>query len=183
MNDPLVKTCADLLSHIEPLPLRSELDATPGRVARAWRELTAGYDQDPNRLASDGVFESPERGPVAVRNICVCSVCEHHLLPFIGECHVAYLPRGKLIGFSKIVRVVEALSRRLQVQERLGEEIAEALETALTPQGLAVVIEATHLCMVVRGVRQSKASIRTVALRGVFATEPSSRDDLWRLLP
>jgi GTP cyclohydrolase I len=182
VNDPLVQACAELVRHLEPPPLRPELDATPQRVARAWRELTSGYSLDPMKLASDGVFPSPEPGPVAVRGICLCSVCEHHLLPFVGECHVVYLPQGNLIGFSKIVRVVEALSRRLQVQERLGEQIAEVLDKTLAPRGLAVVIEAKHLCMVVRGVRQNNASIRTVALRGVFATEPSSRDDLWRLL-
>ncbi len=182
MKDPLVEACANLIRHLEPSPLRRELDATPERVARAWRELTAGYGQDPLKLAAEGVFASSEPGPVAVRDISICSVCEHHLLPFIGECHVVYLPRGNLIGFSKVVRVVEALSRRLQVQERLGDQVAEVLEKALAPRGLAVVIEARHLCMMIRGVRQEKTSIRTVALRGVFVTEPSSREDLWRVL-
>jgi GTP cyclohydrolase I len=182
MKDPLIRTCAELIRYLEPAPLRHELDATPERVARAWRELTAGYAQDPLQIAVEGVFVGTEPGLVAVREISFCSVCEHHLLPFLGHCDVAYLPQGKLIGFSKIVRVVEALCRRLQVQERLGEQVADVLEQALAPKALAVVMEAKHLCMMVRGVRQEKAMIRTVALRGVFAADPASREDLWRTL-
>ena len=182
MSDPLVDACAELVRNLEATPLRPELELTPARVADAWRELTSGYGKEPRRIAEKGVFLSPESGLVVVRDISLCSVCEHHLLPFIGTCHVGYLPAGKLIGISKIARVVDAFARRLQVQERLGEQIADVLEETLQPQGLAVIIEAKHLCMIARGIRQEKASVRTAVLRGVFLSDPTSQEHLWRTL-
>jgi GTP cyclohydrolase I len=179
MTDPLEAACTKLLNHLESSPLRPQLDATPARVARTWRELTSGYGEDPLKIALDGVFPSAETGLVALRGISLFSMCEHHLLPFIGHCHVAFLPGGTLIGFSKVVRVVSAFARRLQVQERLSEQIADVLEEALRPKGLAVIVEAQHLCMVARGVRQEQATVRTAVLRGVFRTDPASQQWLW----
>lgn len=162
--------------------LRDGTERTPARAARAWRDLTSGYEDDPaNHLTvfdSDGYDEL-----IAVRDIPVYSLCEHHLLPFIGRCHVAYLPTGKILGLSKVVRIVNCFARRLQVQERLTMQIADALDhSPLAPLGVAVVIEAEHLCMTMRGVHVPGTTTTTSVMRGAFRENESSRAEAMSIL-
>jgi GTP cyclohydrolase I len=132
-------------------PNRQGLQKTPARVERAWQFLCAGYDHDPQTILRGALFEEESNEMVMVRGIELYSLCEHHLLPFFGQCHIAYLPAGQIVGLSKLARVVDVYARRLQVQERLTTQIARALEETLRPLGVAVVIEARHLCMMMRG--------------------------------
>lgn len=156
-------------------PQREGLRRTPQRVAHLYAELTAGYHLDPQALINDAVFEVQYDEMVMVTDIDFYSLCEHHLLPFMGRVHVAYVPRGKVLGLSKIPRVVEMYARRLQVQERLTGQIADFLNTSLKPQGVAVVVEGMHLCMAMRGVRKANAQMITSAMRGVFRSDPRTR--------
>jgi GTP cyclohydrolase IA len=162
-------------------PERDGLVKTPSRVAAALRFLTRGYDMSAEDVVGDAVFDESHEGMVVVRNIEFYSLCEHHLLPFFGKVHVAYIPDGRIVGLSKLPRVVEVYARRLQVQERLTEQIAGAIERVLRPAGVGVVIEAVHLCMMMRGVEKQNSSTVTSAVRGAFRDCPMTRDEFLRL--
>src|SRR5947209_20140579 len=162
-------------------PKREGLDRTPARVAKALRFLTQGYGTSAEEVVGNGVFKEEHDNMIMVRDIELYSLCEHHMLPFFGKAHVAYIPNGKIVGLSKIPRIVDVYARRLQVQERLTEQIAEGLCSVLNPLGVGVVIEAYHLCMMMRGVRSENSKTITSALRGVFREDPKTRDEFLRL--
>jgi GTP cyclohydrolase IA len=161
---------------------RAGLLRTPERVAASLRWLTRGYDLDLATVLNGAVFEEAHEGMVLVRDIELYSMCEHHMLPFFGKAHVAYIPNGRIIGLSKIPRLVEVFARRLQVQERLTEQVADSLMETLAPQGVGVVIEAQHLCMMMRGVEKQNSTTVTSALRGVFKDCPMTREEFLRLV-
>jgi GTP cyclohydrolase I len=163
-------------------PNREGLKRTPERVAKAMAYLTRGYKDDVRTIVGQGVFEEDHENMVMVRDIELYSLCEHHLLPFFGRAHVAYIPNGKIVGLSKLPRIVDMFARRLQVQERLTEEIAGAIEDVLQPHGVGVVIEAAHLCMMMRGVEKQSSKTITSALRGTFRSEPRTRDEYLSLV-
>jgi GTP cyclohydrolase I len=160
---------------------RPGLVRTPSRVAESLLWLTRGYQQDVDDVIGDAVFEESHESMVMVRDIELYSMCEHHMLPFFGRAHIAYLPAGRIVGLSKLPRIVEVFARRLQVQERLTEQVAQAIEDAIKPRGVGVVIEATHLCMMMRGVEKQNSKTITSALRGEFRTCPMTRDEFLRL--
>jgi GTP cyclohydrolase I len=162
-------------------PDREGLERTPARVAKALRFLTQGYDTTAEEVVGQGVFKEAHDNMIMVRDIELYSLCEHHMLPFFGKAHVAYIPNGKIVGLSKIPRIVDVYARRLQVQERLTEEIAEGLCRVLKPSGVGVVIEAYHLCMMMRGVEKQNSKTITSALRGAFREDPKTRDEFLRL--
>jgi len=149
------------------------MKATPERAAEAWRVFTRGYQASAREVFSEGTFEAEHEGLVVVRGIDFYSVCEHHLVPFFGKCHIAYLPSGRIAGLSKFARLVDVHARRLQVQERMTHDIAHDIKTHLKPHGVAVQIEARHLCMAMRGVEQKNADVVTTALLGAFKTDPA----------
>ena len=163
-------------------PRREGLARTPERVARSLQDLTQGYKQDVKAILKNAVFKEPYDEMVIVKDIEIFSLCEHHLLPFYGKAHIAYIPNGKIIGLSKIPRVVEIFSRRLQVQERLTTQIAECLMDALKPKGVAVVIEALHLCMSMRGVKKADAYTITSSMLGAFRKDARSRSEFLSLI-
>ena len=177
--EPLV---AQLLKELGEEPGREGLARTPARVARSLRFLTQGYDQDPVAILNDALFSVSYDEMVIVKDVDFYSLCEHHLLPFFGRVHVAYVPRGKVVGLSKIPRLVGMLARRLQVQERLTTQIAETLEAVLEPRGVAVVVESIHLCMMMRGVEQQSAFAITSSLRGEFQADPKTRAEFMDLI-
>ncbi len=158
----------EILSRLGEDPSREGLAATPERVEKAMEFLTKGYDQDPAQILRGAMFEVDYDEMVIVKDIEMFSLCEHHLLPFFGKVHVAYIPKGKVIGLSKIPRLVEVFARRLQVQERLTRQIADAIQDAIAPQGVGVVIEARHLCMMMRGIEKQHSSTVTSAMVGCF---------------
>src|SRR2546423_10577352 len=162
-------------------PAREGLVRTPARVAKAMRFLTQGYSSSAQEVVGTGIFKEEHDNMIMVRDIELYSMCEHHMLPFFGKAHVAYIPNGKILGLSKIPRIVDVFARRLQVQERLTEEIAEGLCSVLQPSGVGVVIEAFHLCMMMRGVQKQNSKTITSALRGVFREDPKTRDEFLRL--
>jgi GTP cyclohydrolase I len=162
-------------------PEREGLLRTPERVAKSLAWLTRGYDLDVADVVGNGVFEENHAGMIMVRDIELYSLCEHHLLPFFGKAHIAYIPNGRIVGLSKLPRIVEVFARRLQVQERLTDQVADAIEEVLQPAGVGVVIEATHLCMMMRGVEKQNSSTITSAVRGVFRDCPMTRDEFLRL--
>ncbi|GJG85113.1 GTP cyclohydrolase 1 [Gemmatimonadetes bacterium T265] len=160
---------------------RDGLLRTPERVAKAMAWLTRGYAQDARQVIGDALFEVDSEQMVLVRDIELYSLCEHHLLPFYGKVHIAYIPDGRVVGLSKLARVVDVYARRLQVQERLTEEIAGALDDVLRPRGVGVVVEAAHMCMMMRGVEKQGAMTVTSALRGAFKADGRTRDEFLRL--
>ena len=162
-------------------PDREGLLATPDRVAKSLAWLTRGMHEDPRDVVGDALFEESHENMVMVRDIELYSLCEHHMLPFIGKAHIAYIPNGRIVGLSKIPRVVEVFSRRLQVQERLTGQIADALDDILRPAGVGVVIEAVHLCMMMRGVEKQNSSTITSAMRGQFRDCPMTRNEFLSL--
>jgi GTP cyclohydrolase I len=168
-----------ILVEIGEDPDRQGLVGTPERVHRMYTELTAGYHVDPDRLVNAAIFDVDYSEMVVVKDIPFYSLCEHHLLPFFGTAAVAYIPRGRVIGLSKIPRVVEMYARRLQVQERLTQQIADFLQTRLAPQGVGVVVEATHLCAVMRGVRKPGTLMTTSAVLGLFRTRDRTRAEFF----
>ncbi len=163
-------------------PQREGLTKTPERVAKALQFLTQGYSQDGMKIVRSAIFDEEYRQMVLVKDIEMYSMCEHHLMPFIGKCHVAYIPDGKITGLSKIARVVETYARRLQVQERLTVQIRDCIDKALNPLGVAVVIEAMHTCMSLRGVQKSNAITTTSAFSGVFLSSSRTRNEFLNLI-
>ena len=163
-------------------PSRPGLIDTPGRVAASMKWLTRGYRSSAHEAIGTGVFVEPHDNMILVKDIELYSLCEHHMLPFLGKAHVAYIPDGRLLGLSKIPRVVEVFARRLQVQERLTDQIADALQDALQPEGVGVVIEAYHLCMMMRGVEKQNSKTITSALRGRFRSDIRTREEFLRLV-
>jgi GTP cyclohydrolase I len=177
--EPLI---AGLLKEIGEDPGRGGLERTPARVAKAMRFFTQGYEQEPLEILNDALFDVTYDEMVIVKDIDFYSLCEHHLLPFFGRAHVAYIPNGKVVGLSKIPRVVEMFARRLQVQERLTTQIAETLEQVLRPKGVAVVIESIHLCMMMRGVESRNSSAITSSIRGEFEQDSKTRSEFMNLI-
>src|SRR5262245_15177342 len=171
-----------LLAELGEDPSREGLLETPRRVDKSLRFLTSGYQTDVDEIVNGALFTVDYNEMVMVRDIDMYSLCEHHLLPFFGKCHVAYIPDGKVIGLSKIPRIVDMFARRLQVQERLTTEIAETLAGKLKPLGVAVVVEATHLCMAMRGVEKQNSVTVTSAMRGVFHHDPRTRAEFLELI-
>jgi GTP cyclohydrolase I len=160
---------------------REGLVRTPERVAKSMSFLTSGYATTVEDVVGSALFEEEHENMVMVRDIELYSLCEHHLLPFFGKAHVAYIPNGKIVGLSKLPRIVEVFARRLQVQERLTEQVAKAIEDVLAPRGVGVVIEAFHMCMMMRGVEKQNSRTITSALRGVFRDDAKTRDEFLRL--
>ena len=179
MIAPLIE---QLLKELGEDTKRDGLDRTPERVEKTWRYLTSGYTQDVNTVLNDALFVEDYDEMVVVKDIDFFSLCEHHLLPFIGKCHVAYMPKRKIVGLSKIPRLVEMYSRRLQVQERLTTQIASTLDEVLKPRGVAVVMEATHLCMLMRGVEKQNSKAVTSAMLGAFRDRPETRAEFMELI-
>lgn len=161
---------------------RKGLIDTPKRAAKAFEFLTQGYGQSLDEIVNNALFDANNDEMVLVKNIELYSLCEHHLLPFIGKCHVAYVPNGKIIGLSKIARIVNLHARRLQVQENLTKEIAESIVTVLNPSGVAVIIEAKHLCMMMRGVEKQNSIMATSVMLGVFREDPRTRAEFLSLI-
>jgi GTP cyclohydrolase I len=176
------KMIREILEGIGEDPDRQGLKGTPKRVEDAFKFLTKGYKQDIAELLNGALYEEKYDEMVIVKGIDIFSLCEHHLLPFFGKCHVAYIPDGKLIGLSKIPRLVEVFARRLQVQERLTSEIAQNLQDILKPKGVAVVIEAKHLCMIMRGVEKQNTVATTSAMLGAFKSRQETRMEFMELI-
>jgi GTP cyclohydrolase I len=181
-TDAIQALIEQLLVHLGEDPARDGLAKTPERVAKAFRFFTQGYQEDPEEVLNGALFPIEYDEMVVIRDIDFFSLCEHHLLPFYGKCHVAYLPNGRIVGLSKIPRLVEVYSRRLQVQERLTVQIAEALQQKLNPQGVAVVMEARHLCMMMRGVETPNAVAVTSSMQGVFQSQQQTREEFLNLI-
>jgi len=180
--DRLEGIVRELLGELGEDAARDGLARTPIRVAKALRFLTEGYGQDPRAILNGALFEVSYDEMVLVKDVDFYSLCEHHLLPFVGRAHVAYIPNGRVVGLSKIPRLVRMFARRLQVQERLTVQIAETLEEVLEPKGVAVVVEAIHLCMMMRGVEQQNAFAITSSMRGGFKTDSKTRSEFMELL-
>ena len=172
----------DLLKEMGEDPTREGLEKTPARVAKAMQFLVKGYKDDPEALLRKALFTVNYDEMVIVKDIEMFSLCEHHLLPFFGKVHVAYIPNGKVIGLSKIPRLIEIFSRRLQIQERLTTQIAEAIQNTIEPQGVGVVIEARHLCMMMRGVEKQHSSAVTSSMLGCFRNEEETRTEFLSLI-
>jgi GTP cyclohydrolase I len=162
-------------------PSREGLVRTPSRVAKSLKWMMQGYASSAEQVVGEGIFKEEHNNMIMVRDIELYSMCEHHMLPFFGKAHVAYIPNGKIVGLSKIPRIVDVYAQRLQVQERLTEQIAEGLCRVLNPAGVGVVIEAYHLCMMMRGVQKQNSKTITSALRGAFREDPKTRDEFLRL--
>ena len=172
----------DILSAIGEDPKREGLARTPERVAKALQYLTHGYDLDPAAILRSAMFKEDYSQMVVVKDIEVYSMCEHHMLPFFGKAHVAYIPKGRITGLSKIPRVVDAFARRLQVQERLTNEIRDCIQDTLKPMGVAVVIECSHLCMQMRGIQKQNSVTTTSAFTGIFLSDPRTREEFIKLI-
>jgi len=180
--DPLEEVIRKLLVGLGEDPNREGLLKTPARVAKSLRFLTQGYDTDPVEVINGAQFSEKYSEIILVKDISIYSLCEHHLLPFWGKCHVAYLPKGKIVGLSKIARLVDIFARRLQVQERMTTQIAQVIQENLDPLGVAVIIEAEHLCMQMRGVQKSGSVAVTSEMLGVFRSNQSTRAELMNLI-
>ena len=183
------ETTQEIAQHIQAIlkllgedPSREGLRKTPERVAKAMQFLTQGYFQDGETIVRSALFQEPYNHMVIVKDIELFSLCEHHMLPFIGKAHVAYIPKGEITGLSKVARVVETYARRLQVQERLTEQIRDCLQESLNPLGVAVVIEAMHTCMSMRGVQKSNAVTVTSAFSGAFLKDERTRNEFMHLI-
>ncbi|HBA60013.1 MAG TPA: GTP cyclohydrolase I FolE [Elusimicrobia bacterium] len=182
MKDPLEATTLQILKAIGEDPHREGLKKTPLRVARAWREITSGYSADLDKIFNGAFFKAYSREMVIVKDISFYSLCEHHMLPFFGKAHVAYIPGRHIVGLSKIPRLVETFARRLQVQERLTAQVAETLFKKLKPRGVGVVIEAQHLCVNMRGVKNETAFAVTSSMLGMFQTDSRVRAEFLNLV-
>lgn len=182
MKSSLEDLIRSLLCEIGEDPEREGLIKTPRRAAAAIRSMTAGYHQDLNHVVGDAVFREDAEDMIVVRDVEFFSTCEHHLLPFFGYAHVAYIPNGRIIGISKVARLVDMFARRLQVQERMTQQIAVALQEVLEPQGVACVVEAKHLCMMARGVEKQASNVSTSYIIGVFRENPMTRKEFFDLI-
>jgi GTP cyclohydrolase IA len=171
----------ELLERLGEDPVREGLRRTPDRVADSLKWLTRGYRQTVEEVIGDAIFNENHHNMVIVKDIEMYSLCEHHMLPFFGKVHVAYIPSGRILGLSKVPRIVDVYARRLQVQERLTEQIAESLQRVLKPEGVGVVIEAYHLCMMMRGVEKQNSKTITSAMKGVFLSDIKTREEFLRL--
>jgi len=171
-----------ILEQIGEDPSREGLLKTPSRVQKAFAFMTQGYSQDPKQILGDALFESSNNEMVLIRDIEFYSLCEHHLLPIIGRAHVAYIPNGKVVGLSKIPRMVDVFARRLQIQEQLTEQIAQAIDEVVKPKGVGVVLQARHMCMEMRGVEKINSATTTSALRGLFIKNPDTRREFFALI-
>ena len=178
---PFPDLVAEMIRRLGDDPTREGMRLTPERVERSMRFLTAGYGSSPDEVIGGALFEEKHHNMVLVKDIEMYSLCEHHLLPFFGKVHVAYIPDGKILGLSKTARLVEVFSRRFQVQERLTEQIAQSLWDSIQPQGVGVVVEAYHLCMMMRGVQKQNSKTITSAMRGAFLEDAATRDEFLRL--
>ncbi len=172
----------NMLNHIGEDPSREGLIDTPKRVKKAWEFMCSGYKQDPHEILKSALFTSSNNEMVVVKDIEFYSMCEHHMLPIIGKAHVAYIPNGKVVGLSKIPRVVNVFARRLQIQEQLTEQIADTINEAISPKGIAVVLDARHMCMEMRGVEKICSSTVTSALRGIFIKEKKTKDEFLSII-
>ena len=180
--DPMEAAVRKLIAEIGEDPDREGILKTPARVAKSLRYLTSGYRKDLDKVLNGALYSVEYDEMVIVRDIEIFSMCEHHLLPFFGRCHVAYVPNGKVIGLSKIPRIVDVFARRLQVQERLTVEIAQTLMDKIKPQGVGVIVEARHLCMIMRGVEKQNSTAVTSHMLGVFRDHEGTRSEFLRLL-
>ncbi len=178
----LERSIAEIIATTPDDPKREGLRNTPIRFAKSFDALTSGYRADIRKIVGDGIFHEKSPGMIVVRSIEFYSLCEHHLLPFFGHAHVAYLPQGRVLGLSKIPRIVDVFARRLQLQERLTREIAEAIDTLIEPIGVAVIMEARHLCMMMRGVQKQSACTTTSSLHGTFLEDSKTREELLDLI-
>ena len=176
------KSVHQMLGELDPEPGREGLRDTPRRVEKAFRHYTSGYAQDPKKVIGDALFAAETDEMVVVKDIEIYSLCEHHLAPFFGKAHVAYIPNGKIVGLSKIARVVDVFARRLQVQERLTMQVARAIDDVLKPRGVGVVIEASHLCMMMRGVEKQNSKTVTSCLLGLFRSDERTRTEFLKLI-
>jgi GTP cyclohydrolase IA len=179
--EPFAAKVLDIIAALGEDPGREGLVKTPQRVEASLRFLTQGYGMTVEEVIGDAVFEESHQSMIMVRDIELYSLCEHHLLPFFGRAHVAYIPNGKILGLSKVARIVDVFARRLQVQERLTDEIADSIMDVLKPTGVGVVIEAAHFCMMMRGVEKQNSRAVTSALRGIFRDDSKTRDEFLRL--
>jgi len=177
----IARAVREILEAVGEDPSREGIKATPWRVARMYGELLAGMHEDPKEHISS-VFSEDYNEVVLLRDIPFFSICEHHLMPFIGSAHVAYMPDGKILGVSKLARIVDCFAKRLQVQERLAQQIADFLMDSLKPRGVAVVLEASHSCMTIRGIKKPGSVMVTSALRGLFLKDPKSRSEVLGLI-
>ncbi len=180
-NQGMEEAFLHIISRVDQ-PDRPGLVDTPKRAAKAFEFLTRGYDQTVEEVVNGALFPSDNSEMVIVRGIELYSLCEHHLLPFVGKCHVAYLPKGKVLGLSKIARIADVFARRLQIQENLTIEIAEAIQELTNAEGVAVIVEAKHLCMMMRGVEKQNSSMKTSSMLGEFRTNPATRNEFLSLL-
>jgi len=182
MTDKIEVITKQLLEEIGEDPNREGLLKTPSRVSKAWSFFSKGYKQNLNRIINDAIFEEDAKDMVIVRDIEFFSLCEHHLLPFFGKAHVGYIPNGKVIGLSKIPRIIDMYSRRLQVQERLTHQIAEALNMVLNPKGVSIVMEGRHMCMQMRGVEKQNSFASTSAMSGQFKKSAETRAEFLSII-
>ena len=181
LESALDRLIREILTQIGENPQREGLMSTPQRAAEAWRSLLQGYGQNAETILTGGLFPTPHDGIVVLKDIDFCSICEHHLLPFFGKCHIAYLPGEQIVGLSKLARVVEVYSKRLQVQERMTKEIAESIDRYVKPRAVAVVIEAQHLCMIARGVQKQNSIALTCSVLGEFQANLKTQQDFLEL--
>ncbi len=178
---PMQAAVSQILRDLDPDPVRDGLRDTPKRFEKAMRFYTEGYKKDPRSVIGDALFDAETDEMVVVRDIEMYSLCEHHLAPFFGRAHVAYIPDGKIVGLSKVARVVDVFARRLQVQERLTHQVAHALQDVLKPRGVGVIIEASHLCMMMRGVEKQNSRTVTSCLLGLFRSDERTRMEFLKL--
>ena len=182
MTDKIEVITKQLLKEIGEDPNREGLIKTPSRVSKAWSFFSKGYKQDLNRIINDAIFEEDAKDMVIVRDIEFFSLCEHHLIPFFGKAHVGYIPNGKVIGLSKIPRIIDMFSRRLQIQERLTHQIADAINSVLNPKGVSVVMEGRHMCMQMRGVEKQNSFTSTSAMSGQFKKSAETRSEFLSII-
>lgn len=182
MQEEFEKAVTKILELIGENPSREGLKKTPNRVYEAYKFMTSGYKEDPKVVLNDALFESSNSEMVLLKDIEFYSMCEHHLLPIIGRVHVGYIPNGKVVGLSKIPRMVNIFARRLQIQEQMTEQIAHAIEEVIKPQGVGVVVQARHMCMEMRGVQKINSTTTTSALRGIFIKNADTRKEFFSLI-
>ena len=182
MDNRLAELYESIIRDVGEDPTREGLQKTPERAAKAMQYLTRGYTQSAEEVVNNAIFESENNQMILVKDIELYSLCEHHLLPFIGKCHVAYIPTGKVIGLSKIARIVDMFARRLQIQENLTKQIADTLMNAIEPAGVGVIIEAQHLCMMMRGVEKQNSMMTTSMMLGTFRDHDRTRSEFLRLV-